>query len=81
MNKVFSQDDGDKLQAYIRGHVLQNFAQGKRDEAIKRTFVTKNSPFKYLFQELDVELREYFIDYIPNTDRIRIELCADAEGM
>jgi len=81
VNRVFSQDDGDKLQAYIRRHVLLNFAQGKRDEAIKRTFVTKNSPFKYLFQQLDVELREYFRGYISNTDRIRVELCADAAGM
>jgi hypothetical protein len=81
VNKVFSQDDGARIQAYIRGHVLHNFAQGKRDEALKRTFITESSPFKYIFQELDIKLREYFNDYIPNTDRIRIELCADARGM
>ena len=81
VNRVFSQDDGARLQAYIRGHVLLNFAQGKRDEAIKRTFITKTSPFKYIFQKLDVELREYFKNYIQNTDRIRVELCADAQGM
>ena len=81
VNSVFSHDDGARLQAYIRGHVHLNSAQGKRDQGLRRTFVSKHSEFKYLFQELDVELREYFKDYIPNTDRIRVELCADAEGM
>ena len=81
VNRVFSQDEGDRIQAFIRGHVLHNFAQGKRDEAIKRTFITKTSSFKYIFQELDLELREYFKDFIPSTDRMRVELCADAQGM
>ena len=81
VNKVFTQDEGAKLQAHICSYVNLNFAQGKREEAIKRTFITKDSPFRYLFQQLDVELREYFKDHISNTDKIRIELCADAHGM
>lgn len=81
VNRVFSKDEGDRIQAFIRGHVLLNFAQGKRDEAIKRTFVTDDSEFKYIFLELDVQLRAHFWDYIAITDRMRVELCADAQGM
>lgn len=81
VNQVFSQDDGARLQSYIRGHVLLNFAQGKRDESTKRTFVTKGSDFIHTFQYLDVQLREYFKDYIHNSDRMRVELCADAQNM
>ena len=81
VNKVFNKCEEDTIQAFISENVILNFAQGKRDEATKRTFISKDSKFIHTFQDLDVQLREYFKDFIHNSDRIRVELCADAQGM
>ena len=81
IKRVFHQYEAYDLQSEIRGNVVFNCAKGKRDQGARRAFITQDSFHKYLFYDIDEQLREYFKDYVKPSDRIRIELCSDGPGM
>lgn len=81
IKRAFHQYEAYDLQSEIRGKVLHNCAKGKRDQGARRTFVTQDSFHKYLFYDIDEQLREHFKGYVKPSDRIRIELCSDGPGM
>lgn len=78
---VFPFYEALELRSEIRGKVLPNLAQGKRDQAQKRYFITDFSKYKHWFYDLDSTLRLHFADYVADSDQLRVELCCDAPGM
>jgi hypothetical protein len=78
---VFPFYESLELRSAIRGKVKPNLAQGKRDQAQKRYFITDSSMYKHWFYDIDSVLRLHFANYIADSDQLRIELCCDAPGM